>query len=138
MSRIRSFGGGGASNSLANIINVEHRPLDNNTIVCSEVRAMDPSELRSSFHIIENLGAFIVNFEEPPYLGGTIIVLMVLRDARESERAAWYPWAIYTTEAQETSNYRLVTSTPGRSASELPWKHQMDNVTYRAEDDTDV
>ena len=92
---------------------------------------MDPSELRPSLYIIKDLNAFTVNLEKPSYFCRTIVLLIILWNARESERAAWYPRTISATKTQETSNNSFVTTPSSR-------QHQMANLVNRAEDGTDV
>ena len=99
---------------------------------------MDPSELWPSLYIIKDLNAFAVNFEEPPYFRSTIVLLIILWDARESERAAWDPRTINTTKVQETNNNSFVTRASSRNSHELSWQHQMTNTVNWAEDGTDV
>ena len=99
---------------------------------------MDPPELWPALNVIEDLDTFTINLQEPPNLGGRVVVFVIFWDTRESKGTPWDPWALNTSKVEGTNKYRLVTTTPRRSASELLWKHQMANLTNMAENGTDV
>ena len=99
---------------------------------------MDPPELWSALNVIKDLDTFTINLQEPPNFGWRIVVFVIFRDTRESKRTSWDPWALTTPKEEGASIYRLVTATPRRSASELPWEHEMASLTNRVEDGTDV